>query len=299
MKRTLLTALAVLLSVLLAGCSFGNTSRKELNRRFDSYQSEVVEVVPYVYLNTLVFGDVSIDFDAVLKNNGCEGTFHEVYVVQGDTVWFGYADVQREGGVGKWNIATVATDGTGFAVHYNGEFGESDTADTHYVQANIGWDGQNDNGWYEDGKIVMTDRVKTVAFDLQTSQVEEYEASDYPSPTKEIEAERLDYQTLSFTKDGLQKTLNITKAGQSSAVFDDLSHLAAEKNWEGVSCLSALFDSVQVVGDEIYVFCRVLNWDGETHSLVFQYDYETNSLRFVFHRFTNDLILRRLYVVPN
>ena len=293
MKRIFCILLVVLLCLPITGCSKRNLSRAKLNQRFDAYEPEVSETIPYVYFNTLVFGDVSLNFDAILGEN----TFHEVYAVQENTVWFGYADAGRdEDGARKWNIASVDLNGKNLEVHYSGAFGASEAADKHYTQSNVGWNDHNDNGFYYDGKIVLTDRVKTVEFDLQTKQSAEL-AADYVYPAVTTEAERVDSQTVLFAKDDVQKTFDVNRAKQTSEVFDDLYELEKETNWKGESCLSALFDSVQVVDNKVYVFCSVLNWDGETHALVFQYDYETNGCQYVFHRFMNDRIFHNLYVV--
>lgn len=298
MKRVFCVLLVVLLCLSMTGCSLfskGNLSRTKLNERFDAYEPEVSETIPYVYFNTLIFDDVSLDFDNLIG----AGTFHEVYAVQGDTVWFGYADDERtEDGFCTWNIATVRLDGTNITVCYSGVFGVGDGADKNYTQSNVGWSDHNDNGYYHEGKIVLTDGVKTVALDLQTNQPTEFAAADYGHPTATVKAEKVDSQTIVFAKDGVQKTFDVNCAKQTSDIFGDLYELEKEKNWEGVSCLSKLFAGVQVVGDKAYVFCRVLNWDGETHALVFGYDYDTNGCKYVFHRFMNDLILHRLYVVP-
>ncbi len=294
MKRIICILLAVLLCLSITGCSLfarENLSRAKFNERFDAYESEVSKPIPYVCFNTLVFGDVNLDFDNIVG----EGTFHEVYAVQGDIVWFGYADAKRtEDSFCTWNIATIHLDGTNMDIRYSGVFG----ADRNYTQSNIGWDDHEDNGYYYNGKIVLTDGVKTVELDLQTNQSAEFAAKDYVYPDTMTVAEKIDNQTIVFVKDNVQKTFDANSAKQTSEVFDDLYALEKETNWEGESCLSALFDSVQVVDDEVYVFCRVLNWHGETHALVFQYDYETNGFKYVFHRFMNDLILDRLYVVP-
>lgn len=298
MKRIFCILLVVSLCLSITGCSLfdiRNMSREKLNQRFDAYEPEVSETIPYIYFNTLVFGDVSLNFDAILGEN----TFHEVYVIQGDIVWFGYADAGRdEDGSRKWNIASVDLNGKNLEVHYSGAFSAGEAADKNYTQSNVGWNDHNDNGFYYDGKIVLTDRVKTVELDLQTNQSAEFAAKDYVYPDTMTVAEKIDNQTIVFVKDNVQKTFDVNRAKQTSEVFDDLYELEKETYWEGESCLSALFDSVQVVDDEVYVFCRVLNWHGETHALVFQYDYETNGFKYVFHRFMNDLILDRLYVVP-
>lgn len=298
MRRVSLAFLAIVISLLIGGCS----SRKDLNDMFDSYEIETAEKVPYVCYDTLVSNDVNLDFGELLDENVSNGVFYEVYVIQGDVIWFGYSDVKRnENGAKKWYIASVSIDGRNLNIAYSGEFCLGSEADQTYVQNNNSHSKERyltANGFYYDGKIILTDHVKTVEFDLATASSKEFLAVNYEYPTLPIETEILDYQTISFCKNSEQKIFNVETGNQTSTVFKNLFELKKEKNWQGKSYLSELFDKVQIVNNQIFIMCRVLNWDGETHAIVFQYDFENNSCKYVFHCFMDDLIGNDLYVVP-
>ncbi len=295
MKRISFTLFVILLCLLVGGCA----SRQEINDVFDAYEMETAEKIPYVYYHTFVFGDEVIDIDEILKD--IDGTFHEVYVVQGDKVWLSFSENKTdESGCKKWNIASVNINGEGFEICYSGEFSAESGADKVYRQSNNSLkDGyQTDNGYYYDGKIVLTDRVKTVEYDLRTNESTEFIAEGYAHPSLAMEAGIIDYSTILFSKQNQQKVFDVDKGKQSSKAFEKLFEFEKEKTWQGKSYLSELFDKVQIINDQAYIICRVLNWDGETHAIVFQYDYDTNSCKYAFHCFMGDIIGSNLYIVP-
>ena len=298
MRRIMLFFLAIVMGLFMGGCS----SRAQLNDMFDAFGTETAEKVPYVYFDTLVLNDVSLDFGELLEENVPGGVFHEVYAVRDGRIWFGYSAAGRtESGAKQWIIASVDPDGKNWNAAYQGEFCLGSGADQTYgrhtnchSQDSYG----SANGFYDDGKIILTDHVKTAVFDLATAHAEECAATDYDYPTAAIEAEMIDHQTISFCRNSEQKIFNVETGSQTSTAFEKVCSLQNEKNWQGKSCLSELFDSVQIVNDQVFILCRVLNWSGETHAVVFQYDFENNSCKYAFHCFMNDLIGNDLYVVP-
>lgn len=298
MRRILLVLPAIVISVLIGGCS----SRVNLNDMFNAFEIETAEKIPYVCYNTLVFNDATLDFDELLDEKGYNAVFHEVYVVQDDIIWFGYSDVERnENGAKKWNIASVTINGSDLNIAYSGEFCLGSEADQTYVQNNNSHTEERyltANGFYYDGKIILSDHVKIVEFDLTTTSSKEFLAENYEFPILPIEIEITDYQCITFCENSEQKIFNVENGKQTSKAFEKLYELEKEKNWQGKSYLSELFDKIQIVNNQIYIICRVINWDGETHAIVFQYDFENNSCKYAFHCFMDDVISNNLYIVP-
>lgn len=279
-KRILFASFVIVLTLLTGGCS----SRKKINQIFDTYEIETAKTIPYVYYDTLIFGDIVVDFGEILNKNECTGVFREVYVIQDDTIWFGYADVKsNENNSTKWNIASINSKSKEVNVCYSGEF-SSQT--------------KTDSSFYYDSKIVLTDDVKIVEYNLQTRKATEYSSKSYEYPTLLIEADIIDYHTISFLDGNKEKIFDVKQGKQSSKVFEKLCQLEKKKDWQGNSYLSELFDNVQIVNNQIFIVCRVLNWDGETHAIVFEYDYDSNSCKYAFHCFMDDVIGNNLKVVP-
>lgn len=290
--------LSVLLAMIIVLLSCGGCSRTKINNMFDSFEVETPEPVAYVYYNTLVFQDKTLNFDKLLKTK----KFHEVYVIQNDIVWFGYSDTEKTINGGKqWHIASVTPDGNDLNVVYSGTFCLDENADRYYKQYNNSHKEElnlSANGFYDDGKIILTDHVKTVEFDLNTVSSQEVSTQDYDFPTLPVQVEILDYETITFCKNSEQKTFNTETGEITSKAFKKMMELKTEKDWEGESYLSELFDQVQMVNDQIFILCRVTNWLGETHAIAFQYDFEKNACQYAFHCFMGDIISNDLYVVP-
>lgn len=288
---------AIILCLLLSGCA----QNKTLYDTFDAYDIEVDEQVPYVYYSTLVYNGREIDFRELLDKNTVNGSFHEVYVIRNKTIWFGYSDAKRnENGAKVWNIASVNSDGTGFNVVYSGEFCYKNESDQHYAQNNNSHSKDRylkDNGFYGNGKIVLTDRVKLVEFDLETLKSEEILAENYEYPAMPFEVKIIDSKTIEFYRNSEKKIFTVESARKTSEAFEQLYELENEKNWDGISYLYDLFEKVQIVENKVYIICKVLNWYGETHAIVFAYDFEENNCRYAFHCFMDDIIGNRLYVV--
>ena len=269
---------------------------------FDSFEVETTEPVAYVCYNTLKFKEKALNFNELLEENGIDGTFHEVYVIQNDTVWFGYSDAElNENDAQQWYIASVTSDGNNLSVAYSGTFCLGENADQSYVQYNNSYKEEfysSANGFYDDEKIILTDHVKTIEFDLKTLSSQEVSTQDYNFPTLPVQVEILDYETIIFCKNSEQKTFNTETGETTSKAFKKMLELKTKKDWEGESYLAQLFDKVQMVNGQIFILCRVINWDGETHAIAFQYDFEKNACQYAFHCFMDGIISNKLYVVP-
>ena len=298
MRRIFSIVLIVIILLSMMGCS----SRKNLNNYFNDFKIETSQPIPYVCYDTLTFGNKKIDFSEVLKTNKIQGIFNEVYVIKDNTIWFGYSNIDKnENGSQTWNVASIVIDSDQLNLIYSGEFCMDNKADKTYTQNNNKNSGNlyvTDNGYYYDGKIVLTDKVKVVEIDMTTMESQEFLSTDYQHPTLSVEAEIIDHQNILFHKDSIQRTFDIKTGEQSSKGFKKLCQLEKKKNWQGKSYLSELFDKVQIVDEKVYIICRIINWDGETHAVVFQYDFDNHICYYAFHCFMDDVISNHLYVVP-
>lgn len=124
-------------------------------------------------------------------------------------IWFGYSDAERdENGAKQWHIASVTIDGKDLNLAYTGAFCLSDKADQTYRQNNNSHKEErylSANGFYDDGKIILTDHVKTKEFDLAITSFQEVSTEDYEFPILPVQVEILNYQTITFCKDSEQK----------------------------------------------------------------------------------------------
>ena len=132
----------------------------------------------------------------------------------------------------------------------------------------------------------------------KTNNSTEFIATSYAYPKLSIEADIIKRHTILFSDGNKEKIFDVKQGKQSSKVFEKLCELEKKKNWQGKSYLSELFDNVQIVNNQIFIICRVLNWDGETHAIVFEYDYDSNDCKYAFHCFMDDVIGNNLNIVP-
>lgn len=291
MKRILSFLIVALISFSIAGCS----SRQKMIDTFDNYQIEIEKAIPYVYYDTLVLPNAKIDFREILDKNKCYGAFHEVYVIQKDTIWFGFSDFGSEDRDSViWHIASMDVDDRKLNVCYSGEFYFGIANKTYSQNGSY----KTDNGFYYDGKIVLTDHIKVIEYDLKTKKQSEFMASSYEFPTIDIKVESIDYNTILFSKNNNKKVFDLEQGRQTSKVFKELCKFEKQENWQGKTYLSELFEGVQIIDNHIYILCSVINWDGEIHALVFEYDFENNGCKYAFHCFMDDIIGNDLYVVP-
>lgn len=283
--------------------SFCSCNGAKLNNMFNAFEKENTADVAFVRYNVLEFGGKKLDFNKLLKSNSIDGTFKDAFFIKDGNVWFCYTNSQRnENDEQMWNIANVSLDNSEMNVLYSGDFCAQEGADKAYIQQNVcdsvfnGY--PTDSGLYYDGKIVLTDKVKVVEFDIETLKSQEFSASEYQYPVANVTAQIVDYQNIKFTKDGVQKSFDTAQGTKTSEAFKKMYELEKEKIWSDKSPLCCLFDSIQAVEDNLYVMCCVLNCHGETHALAFEYDFETNGFKYVFNRFMGDIIGSELYIVP-
>ena len=302
MRRVFVMILVVMTMVIPSMFLNGCSSRNEISDLFESFPVETSEKIPYVYYDSLVFGDVELDFGSLLQENNIDGTFCEVYAIQNDLVYFSYsANTRTENGGKTWHIATVTVDKKEISSIYCADFCVESGSDQHYYVKNNNDHSQNRyltaNGFYYDGKIVLTDHVKLVEFDLNARSAVEFSAKDYLYPTV-LDVEIVDAQTIKFSKDAQQKTFDTDRGKATSSAFAEMLKLEDEKAWDGDSLLFDLFNKVQIVDNQIFIMCRVINWHGETHAVVYRYNFEDNSCQYAFHCFMDDVIRNKLYVAP-
>lgn len=297
MRRVLIVGIIILCAFVCGGCA----SRAKLNNVFNTYNRETDEQVPYVRFNTLVFDDETTNMEEILLENGYDGIFHEVYVIQKRTIWFGFTDLKKsKENRENWNIASINIDEKKIRVYYSGDFCFDKKADETYITNHRFSKDRylTTNGYYYEGTIVLTDHVKTVEFNLKTNSSTEFLYKNYKYPEMNISTKITEHRYITFSDGSEQKIFNVERGIQSSKVFEQLYEFDKKKNWQGKSYLSELFDNIQMINNQFYIICKVSNWDGEVHAIVFQYDFEDNVCKYAFHCFMDDVINDNLYVVP-
>ncbi len=294
-KNGILCLIIMMIAFMLSGCVW----RNQVEDKLDSLKIETEKMPAYVCYDALYIDDKKIIIDELLEDNSIKGDFCEVFIVKDERIWFSYSQDTPEN-TEVWNIASMDIEGKEIKVHYSNEFCLNDESDKSYFNNDNRYRKERyteANGYYYDEKIVMTDHVKLIEYDISNGRVKEFLIDEYEYPEMTFSVEIVDYQKVYFTTDSETKELDVTKASEKSEAFMKIKEFENEKNWSKESYLKYLFDNVQVVGDNIYITCCVMNYMGEMHAVVFQYDFEQNECKYVFNHFMNGLVNNSLYVV--
>lgn len=252
----------------------------------------------YIYIN----GE-KISCDKFIQEK--EGEVLEVFAVKDNRIWFLWSRYfiieDKPYNMAIWSIASVAMDGTDMEVHWSGEFCNSESSDRGYMRREHNWDEEYftmANGYYYNEKIVLTDHEKLVEYNMTDGTAIEYKASEYEYPEMPLIADIQDHQKICFTKGGETRTIDLETAANNSEAFRKIKELESKSDWDNVPLLKYLFNNVQMINDDIFIICRIINYSGETHAVVFEYDFDSNTCKYVFNHYTNDILRTYFYLVP-
>jgi len=289
-------AIVVLILILTAFfCRITMSTKQFLN----SLEQESHTIPAYNSLAHFYIDGSSIDWYDVLRDNEIVGHVAEVLVVYNERIYFVLEDHYNGEIDETWSLLSVDKSGENLQIHLSETFG-LDGGDASYQCNNncqeAYWESKN--GFYNDGKIILTDHVKLVEYDIKSSNVTLMASADYIYPQNEINVIRKDAQTLLFNYKRIQWTITPDVLAKSSKAFTAFMELKNKETWDGTSRLDRLFSSVQTDGTNIYIVCSAYNWSGETYAIVFQYDIHNDNCAYSFYQYVIDSIDERFYLVP-
>ncbi len=300
-KKILMVILVCISFLAFLGCTF--MSRKNMNNKLTSMKIETEEVPVYVCYDTIYRDGKSLNLKQVLeREKGNNVYFEDIFVVKKGRIWFLYREAgEKESNAQIWNLASVTPEGTDMIIHYSNEFCASKLADREYLYRDHRYTKEHFSmvsGYYYNEKIVLTDHDKLIEYDMTNGIVKECKAEEYVYPEVSLTADIQENQKIYFTNETETKIIDLEAAADSSEAFAIIKELESEKDWEGSYLLKYLFDNVQVVEEDVFIVCRILNYWGETHAVVAKYDFESNTCQYAFNYFTDDVISSHLYIVP-
>lgn len=241
----------------------------------------------------------SIDWYDVLQDNEIEGQLAEVLVVYNDRIFF-VVEEQCDDGIGKmWSLLSVNKTGKNLLIHLNENFG-LDGGDNAYQCNNACRDAywESKNGFYHNGRIILTDRVKFVEYDIENGNMRLMSSPEYVYPENEVGVVKKDSQTLLVNYMGIQRTITPDALKRGSQAFTSFMELSQKETWDGRSRLERLFTNVQTDGENIYIICSAYNWSGETYAVVFLLDMQEDNCNYSFYQYVIDSVDERFYLVP-
>jgi hypothetical protein len=198
-----------------------------------------------------------------------------------------------------WSLASINLEGKDFKEHYSGVFMADSNSKRYEIRNKCTYAYFEDKScYYNDGKIVLTDCVKLIEYNISNGEVREFDATEYTHPKCPYDAEISNKSSISISTQTDTRLLTFAEAASLSEEFQKLMEFDDCKTWDGKSALAMLFDSVIYDGSNIYLVCRVLNYSGETHVVVFCYQFDSNELCYCFNYFNNGVINNGFYIVP-
>jgi hypothetical protein len=175
MKRVVCFVLVICIAFVFQGCIF----HLPMQHQFREFESTGADSVFAVYENNSIYSylDDKVYLFSDLMGKGFHGRIEEVFTVQNETTWFCFSERDKESGY-YWNIASINLDGSTFDIHYSGKFCSEPAANSEYLQC-VDKNDMKASGFYQDNKIIITDQVKLVEFDIATQVSREYDAEEF------------------------------------------------------------------------------------------------------------------------
>ena len=144
---------------------------------------------------------------------------------------------------------------------------------------------------YYDGKIYICDGVKTIEIDIGTLTVEEFPADYFLSLPKKYEVrietsenEKIIDEKVVIRHGDAERELMLSYFAENNEyikkIVDSANDIRFNRN--------GFFQKSYVVNDKIYLFCCVLDRDGESNGILFSYDYITEEILFIYHSFSSE-----------
>ncbi len=293
MKRIMIIicAIAVILSVVITTI-IQLDSKYNMRHYFDNWQAEVdEEIAPVLNDYYVYYRDKKVDLHDISP-----GYIREVYCVNDDRIYFCYSTSVLDSGAGvMWHIASIGLDGENLINHYSCNlFDKSDyLTQDRYIR--LSYQEYNENyygGFYDDNKIYLHGIDRTVVYDIcndTACEVNEYPISRYRWNFNETHSE----VTIEDCEQNLCKTVTLESMAEKNNYAKKLLELSSRKIWSGESSTYKIFSMVRTVEDQIYLICEVLNWNGESFAVVFQYDFSLEHVLYVSSTKTSDLVNSR------
>lgn len=255
-----------------------------------SYKTEN-DLISYCYLNTIYYNGNSLNLNKILKENKCE--LKQVFCTYNGQIYFCYTYNEEEN-LYKSNelfLGSIDCTGNNFVeiIKFNSDCTYETTFGDYYTRM----------GYFYNGIIVLTDFSNLIEYNIKNNTINNFDYADYPHITipctysvKNNEIVISETNTREIVVD--KKLLSTT-----SKTADKIISLNGNKIWDGTNALEYFFDSVQIVNDEIYLICRVLNFWGSTFALIFKCDLEKQQFYYVASHKTGDVINNfEFYIVP-
>ena len=166
-----------------------------------------------------------------------------------------------------------------------------------------GWGAFHVEQYYSCRNIVACDGAVIITYDIDTGEVEHKPPEEFTYPVAQYTIEdkgeglNFDFDRVVIINGEEKRTITVEYMAERHEYVRRLLELGELKGFFGtIDPLESFFYTPAVVGDKIYLICKVLEKDGGANGLVFSYDFKTDSFDFLYHQFFGDEV--HLSVIP-
>lgn len=270
---------------LITGTHYINTSKME------SFVTETETKASYVYFDKLYYEDITCDLKEVIKHEK-NAVVQQVFCIRDNYVYFSYQYVNND--IAHWCLASVSIEGTEYKRIFDEAFEQESM---RKYELNVGEQLSKRNGYFYNNKIVITDFSKLIEYDMKEDSSTVYNYNEYEINENEFVWSIDNFSEIDLKTDNTNLVINKFELSNKSPVANEILSLYDRMVWNDLSSTKYFLNDVQIVNDDVYIICSLLNRHGETYTLIFECDIENEEYKYCGYHFTQD-VTRHFYVVP-
>ena len=270
-KVSLVSIFAFFLVILVITGSVLN-SKISLKHFFDDWKPQSdVQVLTVVDDTALHYGNTVSHLDL------SQGIVEEIYCVKNNRVYFCYSTALSESDSHReWHIGSTTLTGDDFRDHRLSLPSSGST----YVKFSYDYQAYgNYGGLYQDGKIFLRGKDKTLAYDIDADAITTIDT--LPSQKYRAVIENPYTIVLEDSRSLHKRTITLDKIAKENEYANEILKLKPKKRWDGLSYLSNFFANVKIVDGDIYLICEIFNGYGKSFTVLFQYDFHSDRVYYL------------------
>lgn len=263
--------------------------RASLNHFLKGITNESDLVPTYVTYGDLHIGDETVHVSEIHRKQKNSDGFQEILCVIDEEAYYVYT-----ASTGAWTIASMDLETKEIQDHYAFSDAQSAYQSEHYE------DYSERMGFYHDGKIVLSDHLSVLEYDIATGVIKQQAYDTYTFPKLPVYGECTDNVLTLHFEDSVE-TFTLEDMASNSKGIARIYELKDKKNWNGYSYLAGFLatNTTQVIGDRIYFMDGVMNYHGEPTAIILEYDREQNTWRYVTMCYVGADIARKCHIIPS
>ncbi len=255
-------------------------AKYNMRHYFDDWEPETDEEIIHVLSDTFIY----YHLESMNLDDYVNGRIEEVYCVKNDRIYFCYStsdsDTRRNL---VWHIASVGINGENLTDHYSGNlFKEPHLFGDSYVYERLSYHSYDENlygGFYSNDKIYLHGNGGNIVYDIMCGTASEID--EHPIGKYRWRIENHQKITIEDTEQNIFRTITLESMAEQNSYAQKLLELSSRKINTGDSSTYKILSKMKVVDDRIYIVCEVLNWNGESFSIVFRYDFSSEKVTYL------------------